>query len=72
MKTKDETPVVKTESERLDELDALLDSDFGVISRALTRLRAQVRELQVEVADLRHQRAVSSHRETNQDPEWYA
>ena len=77
VKTTDDTPVTKTESERLDpapfeRLDALselIDTDFGVLSRTVQRLLRRVEHLELQVANLETQRTPQ---DENDDPEWYS
>ena len=69
MKTIDDTPVTKTESERLDALSELMDTDFGVLSRTIQRLVRRVEHLELQVANLETQRTPQ---DENDDPEWYA
>ena len=69
VKTIDDTPVTKTESERLDALSELMDTDFGVLSRTIQRLVRRVEHLELQVANLETQRTPQ---DENDDPEWYA
>ena len=69
MKTVDETPLTKTESDRLDALSELMDTDFGVLSRTIQRLVRRVEHLELQVANLETQRTPQ---DENDDPEWYA
>lgn len=68
VKTIDDTPVMKTESERLDALSELIDTDFGVLSRTIQRLVRRVEHLELQVANLETQRTPQ---DENDDPEWY-
>ena len=76
MKEIDDTPLTKTESERLEALSELLDTDFGVLSRTIQRtdrllmsLTQRVEELETRLSRLETQRVAN---EDNQDdPEWY-
>ena len=65
----DDTPATKTESERLDALSELMDTDFGVLSRTIQRLVRRVEHLELQVANLETQRTPQ---DENDDPEWYA
>jgi hypothetical protein len=69
VKTTDDTPVTKTESERLDALSELIDTDFGVLSRTVQRLLRRVEHLELQVANLETQRTPQ---DENDDPEWYS
>ena len=68
MKEIDDTPVMKTESERLEALSELIDTDFGVLSRTIQRLVKRVDDLEKQVANLETQRTPQ---DENDDPEWY-
>ena len=69
MKEIDETPIIKTESERLDVLSDLIDTDFGVLSRKIQRVLRRVEQLEKQVANLETRRILQA--DPNDDAEWY-
>jgi uncharacterized protein YceH (UPF0502 family) len=61
MKEIDDTPIMKTESERNIELMEFIVGE----------LTARIKELEAEVADLHHRREVAREQADDTDPEWY-
>jgi len=62
MKETDDTPIMKTESER----------NIDLMEFIVGELTARIKELEAEVADLQYRRAVDLQVATDLDPEWYA